>query len=255
MSELTGTDVDALRQAFTAAGYTVRGAARLGAQANGALARNETTLAGRRTGSGDALDTMIRLFLLQHAVPESLVLRAFPGLDWLLGIVAARDGEARAVLDIRPYAEDGREWWVVADLTPGLDGRREPMRSDYVLGIAPASLSLIHLTVPIKAERGPRHRHRLRDQSLHLADRVNQVVATDVNPRALQLARWTAALNRVELDVREGSLYGPRRAVRSDREQSAVCDLAWRRAADVPRPGSRRFRGGAAGATGAVPLD
>ena len=52
MNELTGTDVDALRQAFTAAGYTVEGVAdRLGAQANGALARNETTLAGRRTAA------------------------------------------------------------------------------------------------------------------------------------------------------------------------------------------------------------
>jgi methylase of polypeptide subunit release factors len=218
MSELTGTEVDALRQAFTRAGYTVEGVAdRLGPQANGALARNETTLAGRRTGSGDALDTMVRLFLLQRAVPESLVAQAFPGLDLVaLGIVEVAGGEARAVLDIRPFAEDDREWWVVADLTPGLDGRREPMRSDYVLGIAPASLSLIHLTVPIKAERALDIGTGCGIQSLHLADRVNQVVATDVNPRALQLARWTAALNRVDLDVREGSLYEPVRDERFD---------------------------------------
>ena len=202
--------------------------------------------------------TMIRLFLLQHAVPESLVLRAFPGLDLVaLGIVAARDGEARAVLDIRPYAEDGREWWVVADLTPGLDGRREPMRSDYVLGIAPASLSLIHLTVPIKAERALDIGTGCGIQSLHLADRVNQVVATDVNPRALQLARWTAALNRVELDVREGSLFEP---VRDERFDLIVSNPPYVISPGdgrltFARPGSRRFRGGAAGATGAVPLD
>ncbi len=211
MSELTGTDVDALRRAFTAAGYTVDGVAdRLGPQANGALARNETTLAGRRTDGGDELDTMIRLFLLQHAVPESLVTQAIPGLDLVaLGIIKVSAGEARAVLDIRPFAEDDRQWWVIADLTPGLDGRREPMRSDYVLGIAPASLSLIHLTVPIKAERALDVGTGCGIQSLHLADRVNQLVATDVNPRALQLARWTAALNRIDLDVREGSLYEP----------------------------------------------
>ncbi|HET6986774.1 MAG TPA: class I SAM-dependent methyltransferase [Kribbella sp.] len=218
MSELTGNDVDALRQAFTIAGYTVEGVAyRLGDQANGALARNETTLAGRRTSGGNALDTMIRLFLLQRAVPESLVGQAFPSVDLVaLGIVEISGGEARAALDIRPFAEDDRQWWVIADLTPGLDGRREPMRSDYVLGIAPASLSLIHLTVPIKAERALDIGTGCGIQSLHLADRVNQLVATDVNPRALQLARWTAALNRIQVDVREGSLYEPVRGERFD---------------------------------------
>ncbi|MGW6278918.1 DUF7059 domain-containing protein [Kribbella sp. NPDC055071] len=218
MTELTGTDVDALRQAFTTAGYTVEGVAdRLGPQANGALARNETTLASRRTAGGDALDTMIRLFLLQRIVPEALVVQAFPAVDLVaLGIITVDGGDARALLDIRPFAEDERQWWVVADLTPGLDGRREAMRSDYVLGIAPASLSLIHLTVPIKAERALDIGTGCGIQSLHLADRVNQLIATDVNPRALQLARWTAALNRIDLEVREGSLYEPVRDERFD---------------------------------------
>ncbi len=218
MSDMTGAVVDALRHAFERARYTVDGVAdRLGAQANSALARNETTLAGRRTSGGDDLDTMIRLFLLQRAVPESLVSMTFPGVDLVaLGIISVSGGLARAALDIRPYAEDDREWWVVADLTPGLDGRREPMRPDYVLGIAPASLSLINLTVPIKAERALDIGTGCGIQSLHLADRVNQLVGTDVNPRALELARWTAALNRIDLDVREGSLFEPVRDERFD---------------------------------------
>ncbi|MFK4083933.1 methyltransferase [Kribbella sp. NPDC020789] len=205
--ELTGSVVEGLRAAFVAAGYTVEGVAeRLGTQANAALARNETTLAVRRTRSGDALDTMIRLFLLQQSVPKELVDKAFPGIDLVaLGIVR----EDRAVLDIRPFAEDEQQWWVVADLTPGLDGRREAMRSDYVLGIAPASLSLVHLTVPIKAERALDIGTGCGIQSLHLANRVDQIVATDVNPRALELAKATAALNRIDLDVRNGSLFEP----------------------------------------------
>jgi len=212
--ELTGNVVEKLRAAFTAAEYTVEGVAeRLGAQANAALARNETTPAVRRTGSGDALDTMIRLFLLQQTVPQALVDKAFPGIDLVaLGIVA----DDRAVLDIRPFAEDDQQWWVVADLTPGLDGRREVMRSDYVLGIAPASLSLVHLTVPIKAERALDIGTGCGIQSLHLANRVNQIVATDVNPRALELARATAALNRIDLDVRTGSLFEPVHGERFD---------------------------------------
>ncbi|MEV6266443.1 methyltransferase [Kribbella sp. NPDC051936] len=218
MVELTGKVVDGLRAAFRGAGYTVDGVAeRLAVQANAALARNETAPAFRRTASGDALDTMIRLFLLQRAAPENLVDKAFPGVDLVgLGVVERSGGDVRALLDIRPFAEDGREWWVVADLTPGLDGRREAMRSDYVLGIAPASLSLIQLTVPIKAERALDIGTGCGIQSLHLADRVNQLTATDVNPRALRLAKATAALNHIDLDIRDGSLYEPVRGERFD---------------------------------------
>lgn len=215
MRELTGHVVEGLRTAFAGAGYTTDGVAeRLGVQAHAALARNETTAAARRTASGDALDTMIRLFLLQRNVPENAVNKAFPGTDLVaLGILERGGDEVRAAVEVRPFAEDG---WVVADLTPGLDGRRAAMRSDYVLGIAPASLSLIHLTVPIKADRALDIGTGCGIQSLHLADRVNQLTATDVNPRALQLARATAALNHIELDLRDGSLYEPVRGERFD---------------------------------------
>ena len=104
--------------------------------------------------------------------------QAFPGIDLVaLGIISRIGDQAQALLDIRPFAEDERQWWVVADLTPGLDGRREPMRSEYVLGIAPASLSLIHLTVPIKAERALDIGTGCGIQSLHLADRVGVMSA------------------------------------------------------------------------------
>ncbi|TWD81134.1 methyltransferase family protein [Kribbella amoyensis] len=210
-AELTTPVVDRLRGAFDAAGYTVEGVAeRLGTQAGSALARNETTLAQRRTEGGDALDTLIRLFLLQRPVPVASASKAVPVDDLLaLGIVQAVGDEVRAAVDVRPYAEDDRDWWVVADLTPGLDGRREPMRPDYVLGIAPASLSLVKLTVPVKVESALDLGTGCGIQALHLADRANRLVATDVNDRALQLTRWTAALNRVDLDVRSGSLYEP----------------------------------------------
>ncbi|WP_112241361.1 DUF7059 domain-containing protein [Kribbella monticola] len=202
-----------LRAEFGAAEYTVDGVAeRLGVQANNALARNETTLAASRTAAGEPIDAMIRLFLLQRPVPETTARKAFPQTFpqlLALGITQQHGDEVTAAVDIRPYAEDERQWWVVADLTPGLDGRREPMRPDYVLGIAPASLSLVKLTVPIKAEKALDVGTGCGIQALHLTDRVNHIVATDVNPRALQLTRWTAALNAIELDVREGSLYEP----------------------------------------------
>ncbi|MDX6291440.1 MAG: hypothetical protein QOH50_515 [Kribbellaceae bacterium] len=224
-TELTDVAAGALRDAFDTAGYTVEGVAeRLGSQANAALGRNETVPAMRATEGGDPLDTLIRLFLLQRPVPESLLGKAFLGiLDELVGIgllvaEGADEGvekgvekgtDLRAAVDVRPYAEDDRRWWVVADLTPGLDGRREPMRPDYVLGIAPASLSLVKLTVPVMAGSALDLGTGCGIQALHLADRVDHIVATDVNPRALQLTRWTATLNQLRLDVRAGSLYEP----------------------------------------------
>ena len=46
-------------------------------------------------------------------------------------------------------------------------------------------------------------------QSYHLSRHADQVVATDLNPRALRLARLGAALSGMDVDFREGSLYEP----------------------------------------------
>ncbi len=46
-------------------------------------------------------------------------------------------------------------------------------------------------------------------QALHLAEHADDVVATDVNQRALAMTRLNAALNGVRVDVRAGSLFEP----------------------------------------------
>jgi methylase of polypeptide subunit release factors len=46
-------------------------------------------------------------------------------------------------------------------------------------------------------------------QALHLAGHATEVVATDVNPRALALAAATARLNGQHWDLRAGSMYDP----------------------------------------------
>ena len=51
------------------------------------------------------------------------------------------------MLDVRPYADDDRDWWIVSDLTPGLDGAERRMRADHVLGVSSASNSLAQLTI------------------------------------------------------------------------------------------------------------
>ena len=122
-----------LRAALTAATYSYDAVGDLlGTTAQLALARNETTPALRRTTHGSPLETLVRLFLLQTEVDRADADRALPGLvDALVagGMLVASGGEVRALLDCRPYADDDRDWWVVSDLTPGLDGQLDPRRA------------------------------------------------------------------------------------------------------------------------------
>lgn len=212
--------MERLRERLTDVGFTVeRVGELLGPEAHGALLRNETTPAERATRDGSPLSTLVRLFSLQRDEPVAAVDAALPGLvDDLAGAgLVARDGHVvRALADVRPYGDEQHDWWVVCDLTPGLDNTPVEVGPEHVLGISEASSSLAQLTVP--ADLTPSDARCLDlgtgcgVQALHLSQHAaagGSVVATDVNPRALWAARLTAALNGVDVDVREGSFWEP----------------------------------------------
>ncbi len=206
-----------LRAALAKAGYTYDGVAGLlGPTAHAALSRNETTPGLRRTGDGSPLSALTRLWLLQAAVPAAEADRALPGLVEPLvaaGILERSGEQVRALVDVRPYADDEHDWWVLSDLTPGLDGRGQRVGGDHVLGISSASTSLAQLTVRESVDRALDLGTGCGVQALHLAAHAREVVATDVNERALWITRMNAELNDARAggrpDVREGSLYEP----------------------------------------------
>lgn len=202
-----------LRAALVVAGFTYDGVAEvLGQQAHDALARNETTPALRRTSGGWPLETLIRLFLLQTPVELDAAERALPGLVERLaaeGILEQTVGEVAARLDVRPYDVDGHPLWVVSDLTPGLDGGPSRVGPDHVLGISAASTSLAQLTLREQVGRSLDLGTGCGVQALHLAGHSDAVVATDVNQRALRIARLNMELNDIAtpVEVREGSFF------------------------------------------------
>jgi hypothetical protein len=204
-----------LRDALLAADFTYDAVSELlGPQAHQALSRNETTPGRRRTTDHSPLSTLVRLFLLQTAVPVEDAERALPGLvDKLAnaGALAQSVGEVAARLDVRPYASEEGDLWVVSDLTPGLDGVATKVTGDYVLGISPASSSLAQLTLRHDVGSALDLGTGCGVQALHLATHSDRVVATDVNQRALAIARFNAALNDVDdkVDVRDGSFFAP----------------------------------------------
>ncbi|MGI5951903.1 MAG: DUF7059 domain-containing protein [Brooklawnia sp.] len=208
--------IDELRESLLAANYTVDAVLeRLGEAAQSGLHRNSTIPARAALGDDSSpLATLIRLFPLASAVSLEQARNALP-VDALrkAGLLQVEDHQVRASVDLRPYAFDtgSGQWdgWVVSDHTPGLDHDRRPIKPDYVLGVSPASTTLAQLTIPDRVGSALDLGTGCGVQSLHLSRQASRVVATDVNPRCLQLAEMTAALNQVEVDLRAGSLYEP----------------------------------------------
>jgi len=218
LPRLTGDGVARLRDALAKAEYTVDSVTGLlGPVASAALNRNETTPGRRVTSGGSPLETLTRIWPLQLPVRRAAADRVLPLAELVDGGLLGVDGDTvHAVVDVRPYADEAGDWWVVSDLTPGLDGRIEPVAADHVLGVNAASSTLAQLTVRRPVERALDLGTGCGVQALHLSRHCTTIVATDVNLRALALAALTARLNGVDVDLRAGSLYEPVTAERFD---------------------------------------
>ncbi|MFF0308803.1 methyltransferase [Streptosporangium sp. NPDC004379] len=195
---------DRLRELLLDAGYTIDGVReRLGEVAATALSREETVPALRATRDGDPLGTLIRLWWLGVPVdaPAGLPVAELAAA----GLVAADGDRVVSTVHLQPWETGG---YVVSDrkVRPG-----DPaLRPDHVVGAGGASANLAQLVTRRPVERALDLGTGCGVQVLHLAGRAREIVATDVNPRALELARISWALSGVrDVDAREGSLFEP----------------------------------------------
>ncbi len=183
----------------------------LGLSAHRALGRGELAPALRATRAASPLATLVRLFLLGSTEDEARVVAALPrtGLQDAVeqGVLERRGAAVRAALDVRPYAADAQEYLLVSDLDS--DTRPGPVRSDHVLGLGAASISLARAVIRTPVRRALDIGTGCGIQALHLASHADSVTATDTNPRALALAAATARLNGQQWDLRRGSLFEP----------------------------------------------
>lgn len=186
-----------LRKLFLETGYTIDGVReRLGEVAATALAREELVPALRATAELDPLAVLIRLFWLgvpvRGPIPAELV-------D--AGLVVGD----RAAYHVQPWGADG---YLVSDrkVRPG----DAPLRPDHVVGAGGASANLAQLVTRRPVERALDLGTGSGVQALELAGRAERIVATDVNPRAVELARMSWQLSGVTgVDARVGSMFEP----------------------------------------------
>lgn len=213
-------DLDVLsrvRTAFDRAGYTVAGVrALLGPVAGGALARDEIVPALRATGGGGPLESLVRLFWLQVPIPE---VAADGATDLLAAGLAERSGgELRGLLHVEPLEAigGGHQGYVISDLK-ARPGAGTPLRPDHVVGAGGASANLARLVIHKPVDNALDLGTGCGVQALHLSGRAARITATDVNPRALELARLSFALSGLGgAELLCGSLFEPVRDRRFD---------------------------------------
>jgi methylase of polypeptide subunit release factors len=200
-------DADAiadLRDALRAADYTSTGIAnRLGPAATAAVQRNDFRAALRATSSGDALDTLIRLFVCGQTEPLDAVAEALP-LAAATELLDADGDGARAAVELEPYGG----WWVLADLSAAMRAGL-PLRPDHVLGVGGASTTLAAATIRRPVGSALDLGTGCGVQSLHLSTHAGSVTATDLSERALRFAATTAALNGLDWELLRGDLVAP----------------------------------------------
>lgn len=195
---------------FARACYTIAGVRELlGPVAGGALAREQIVPALRIT-AGSELGALVRLFWLQVPV-EAAQLPSQLAADLVAaGLVEVSGAELRALLHVEPVEgfDSAHLGWVVSDLKPGLG--TQPMRADFVVGSGGASRNLAKLAVHKAVDNVLDLGTGSGIQALYLRDSYTQLCATDVNSRALMLARMTFALSGLsDVETLEGSLFAP----------------------------------------------
>ncbi|WP_420362910.1 methyltransferase [Curtobacterium aetherium] len=220
----------ALAADLTVAGYTVEGVDALwGTEAAAALHRGVRVAALRAlaTRTTTPLSTVATLFVLGLPVPSSDAATAFPtvGVDALVdaGVlrVEGTAGEQVApALDLRPYAfvDDlgAGSWWIASDL--GELALGHAISEEHVLGIGGATTTLSGLQVPVPVRRVLDLGTGCGIQAMHARRFADEVVATDISTRALDIARFNAQLNGIDgIEFRLGSLFEPVAGERFDR--------------------------------------
>ena len=148
----------------------------------------------RRTRDGDPQATLIRLFLLGVPVPLEAFRRAVAPMDpwqWAaLGLVEIDADTVRRRVVLTPF---GR--FVLTHDPDSADGH--PCH-DHVMGISTTTVAFAAMLVRPPARRTLDLGTGNGYLALLAAEHSRGVLATDVNPRAIAMARFNAMLNRAE---------------------------------------------------------
>ncbi|MBX3360531.1 MAG: methyltransferase [Phycisphaeraceae bacterium] len=159
-----------------------------------------------RTASGSRLDTLTRLFCM-NAPFSAGALDAILGSELCAGLRAmgmVRTGPSgeRSTVCINPV----RGLWIASDIPRAGETRA----SDFVMGIGSSTLTLESLTARRSVGRVLDLGTGCGFHALLASSHAERVIGTDINERAIAMARLNAALNaKPDIEWRIGSFFEP----------------------------------------------
>ena len=159
----------------------------------------------RRLEAGEPFAGLVRLFLLGLSldVAEAEAALGSIGREPLeqAGLLEEVDGDVRATVKIVPHGD------LLIASDRDADG---PTGSGWVAGLHPPSVTLAKLTVRREVRRALDVCTGNGIQALLASRHAETVVATDINPRALEIAALNCSLNgSSNVELRQGSYFEP----------------------------------------------
>jgi Methyltransferase small domain len=197
-----------LREAFLRAGYLPENLQRLfGMPDQGPAPVLDKAVCLRRLRDEGALATLVRLFQLRDRVPESTARAAFGPLEparlQSMGLLDLNNGEVSAPFTIAPF----EGFLFVSDWIPA---ERSALPANCVTGLNPTTVLLAQITIRRTVQAALDMGTGSGVHALLASRHARHVVATDINPRALNMTAFNALLNGVgNIECRQGSFYEP----------------------------------------------
>ncbi|HEV7678673.1 MAG TPA: methyltransferase [Candidatus Dormibacteraeota bacterium] len=211
---LVPSDAARIAETLRSAGYTGEGIDTLVGTDLTALGHRGIPVVVHRTGGGSLLDTLVRLFTAGVTVPRAALPPGLPERLSAAGLLALDADQARATVQLACYGE----LLLATDWGPATPNVATP--GDHVLGFSPSTLTLARMTVRQPSRSTLDLGTGAGLQALLAAAHSDRVIATDLNPRAVAMARFNAALNGIAtIDCREGDMFQP---VEDDRFDTIV---------------------------------
>lgn len=202
-------EVARLRGVLRDCGYTPGGIEGLAGADLTVLGQRSVAVLLRRTAGGSPLETLVRLFMAGVVVPRGMLERSVGTArvahwaSW--GLLAISADEVRATVQLGCHGELllATDWGPAVPSTGTLP--------DHVMGFSPSTLTLARMTVRRPSLHALDVGAGSGLQALLAAAHCEHVVATDLNPRAVRMSRFNAALNELDARVQcvEGDMFAP----------------------------------------------